>query len=102
MCIRDRYAPVKDFMVNICCSGFLGYIRVCYAYIADVSFRNPGTYSRRTDVDLTTLRVLYLPSLVIFAVGGLGCGGECVVATCCLLICELSVRNFQVIANLVY
>ena len=43
-----------------------------------MSFRNPGTFSRSTDVALTTLRVLDLASLVIFAVGGLERGGECV------------------------
>ena len=58
-------------------------------FILHVSFRNPGTFSRRTDVDLTTLHVLYLASLVIFAVGGLERRSECAVAIC-LLICELS------------
>ena len=98
---QSQFGRITD-VFNIGFYQVFGYIRVCDAYIADVSFRNPGTCSRRTDNDLTTASVLYLASLVIFAVEGLGRGDECVVAVCCLLICEPSVRNFQVVASFVY
>ena len=53
--------------------------------MAYVSFRNPRTLSRGSDLDLPTERVVHLASLGVFTAGGLERGGKSVVAVYCVL-----------------